>query len=162
MVLRVSRDGLAGVEHLGLRPGDLLDELVRERRDAAHALEQVEDDALGREECRGLIADDGDGLALLHLDPVEDLGVTDDLEPAGGVADSGEGLEEDGNAAQPRDDTCLFGDDGSGRPQGWGDGEGRRDIVRCLVLGERRFENGANPLALPVHAVILTRGRASY
>src|SRR6202023_1957396 len=89
--------------------------LVGEGGDAAHALHEVEDDALAGEDGGGVVADDGEGLALLDPDAVGDLGMADDFEAAerGGAA-AGEGVEEGGNAAESGDDAGLFGDDGAG------------------------------------------------
>ena len=107
-------DGLAGVEDFGLGfgGGDGADEFVGEGGDAGHALHEVEDDALGGEDAGGVGADDGDGLALADADAVEDLGVGDDFEAAGGFHFSVE-REEGGDAADAGDDAGLLGDDGA-------------------------------------------------
>ena len=77
-------DGLAGVEDFGLRLGgcDGADIFVGQRSDAGHALHQVKDDALGREDAGRIGSDDGDGLTLLHTNAIEDFGVGDDVEAA--------------------------------------------------------------------------------
>src|SRR5205807_7937820 len=71
-------DGFAGVENFGFCVGYGFYELVGERGDAAHALHQVEDDPLAGEDGGGVVADDGEGLALFHLYAIEDFGVADD------------------------------------------------------------------------------------
>src|SRR5208283_3795599 len=56
-------DGFVCVEDygFGLRSSHLFDVFIGQRGDAAHALHQVEDDALGGENAGGVGADDGDG-----------------------------------------------------------------------------------------------------
>ena len=104
----------------------------------------------------GVGADDGDGLALLDADAVEDLGVGDDFEAAdGAVGELGEEGEEGGDAADAGDDAGLLGDDGAGGAQGRVDGEGGGDVVGGLVLDEGGFEEGGDAAALPVHGGIL-------
>jgi hypothetical protein len=64
---------------------DAVDIFPCHSRDAAHALHQVEHDAFARQDNACIMADDGDGLPLLHAHTIEYLGVMDHLEPAGVV-----------------------------------------------------------------------------
>src|SRR6185312_12056705 len=141
---------------------DRLHELVGERGDAAHPLHQVEDDALAGEQGSGAVADDGDRLALLHPHAVEDLGMTHHLEATDGPGTHGaKQLQKGRDAAHSRDDAGSVGDEGRRGAQPRVDRHLRGDVVRCLILGQSGLEDGPDSLALPIHAVILTRFPAS-
>ena len=77
MVLRVSRA-------VGFCSGDRFYKFVGEGGDAGHALHEVEDDSFAGEQGSGVVADDGQRLALFDFDSVEDLGVADYFEAAYG------------------------------------------------------------------------------
>ncbi len=155
-------DGLARVEHLGFGAGDGFDEVGCERGDAGHALEQVEGDALGGEKSCGVGADDGDGLAFFDADAIEDFGVVDDFEAANGrvagfFRERAEDFEDRRDGTEAGDDAGLFGENGAGGAEFAVDGECGGDVVGSLVFDERRFDDAADALALPIHAVILCR-----
>ena len=131
---------------------DLVDVLAGEGGDAAHVLEQIEDDAFAGEKDAGVVADDRQRVALFDADAVEDLRVADDLVAAGGLGVVlGEDFEEAGDAAEAGDDAVLLGDDGAGGAELGVDGERGGEVLGGLVLAEGLFEEGGDAFAFPVH-----------
>ena len=147
-------DGLARVEDAGVGALDGVSVFARERGDAAEVLEQVENDALATEQDAGIVANDGDDLAGVDADAVEDFGMADDLEAGlrlGAGIEAGIDLKEARDGAEAGDDQLFAGDDGAGGAEIGIDGEMRGGVAGGLVLDEGLLQQCVDAVALPVH-----------
>src|SRR6202000_1982294 len=77
-----TRDCLARIEDVCLGARHLIHILPSHRGDAAHALHQVQDDALAGKNDAGIVANDGDGLALFDTHALEYFRMADDFKAA--------------------------------------------------------------------------------
>ncbi len=150
--------GLSGIEHAGAGACRFGDEFARKSGDAAHALQQVQDDALAGKDRGRIVADHGNGLAFAHADAVKDLRVADDLEATarflpGAGAHGVEGVEDCGDRAEAGNGAVLPDENSGGGAQVGVYGEGRRDIAGGFVLGQGSFQNRGDFSAFPIHAV---------
>ncbi len=130
-------DGLARVEDAGVRSLNRVGVLARERGDAAQVLEQVENDALATEQHARVVANDGEHLAGVDADAVEDFRMADDFKAGlrlGALVEAGVDLKEARNGAEAGDDQLFAGDDGAGGEEIGIDGEMRGGVARGLVL----------------------------
>ena len=62
-------NGLAGVENSNFRAGYLIDKLARDRGDAAHALQEIEDHAFAGEQHARVVANDSYRLIFVSRTP---------------------------------------------------------------------------------------------
>ena len=147
---------LAGVEDAGFGARNGPDVFAGDSGDAAHALQEVEHDALGREQGGCIAADDGDGLPALDLDAIKNFRVVDDLEaPTCGCtglrALRVEDVEQGADRAQAGQDAGLARADGRGTAQFRVDRHGCGDVACCLVFDQCSFKNRTDAPAFPIH-----------
>ena len=144
---------LAGVKNGRLRSLDGIDVLARERGDAAHALHDVQDDALAGENHTRVVDDNRDRLPFAQTHAVEDFGMAGDLGMRGdGAVKHGEDIEDAVHAAKTGEDAILLGEDGRRSAlvdinAGVGGG-----IARGAVFEQRVFQNGRDAAGCPVHS----------
>jgi hypothetical protein len=73
------RRSLARVENARPRAGDRFDERARQCRNAAHALQQVQDHPLAGENHPRIVADDSDRLSIVQPNTIKDFRVGGDF-----------------------------------------------------------------------------------
>ena len=83
-------DGFASIEHARVRALDRVCILARKRCDSAHVLQQVQNHALATQQHACVVANDGQHLAGMGANAVEDLGMAHDFESGLGL---GPGVE---------------------------------------------------------------------
>src|SRR5579859_2380124 len=146
---------------MGLGALQLVGVLARKCGDAAHVLHQVEDDAFAAQEGAGVVADDGEGLAVVGADAVEDLGMADDfvarlrVSGAGKTVEAAEDFKDARDAAEAGDDQLLAREDGGCGAQVGIDGEAGGGVARSFVFDERLLEEGVDAAIFPVHLGLL-------
>src|SRR5277367_6710111 len=87
--------GLSGVEDARLGAGDGVDKLARQRGDAAHALQEVQDHALTRKNHTRIVADYRDRLTFVQANAVENFGMRRPLVMrSDGAVESGVDIED--------------------------------------------------------------------
>src|ERR1700728_1165560 len=149
---------LARVQHFRFGALHLVDVAARDGSDAAHALHQVEDDALaGKQNVCGR-ADDGNRLSPFDAHPIEDFRMMDDfvtdwIRPSGRLTEAGIDVQKAGNAAEAGDNTLLLGHDGAGGTQFGIDGVGRCNVFERLIFPQGVFQDSSDSLTLPVHTL---------
>ncbi len=160
-------DGLAGVEDAGMGALNGVNIGAGEGGDAAEVLHQVEDDALATEEYACVVADDGEDLARVHADAVEDFVMADDFK-AGlrlgmrvelrvrmGV-ETGKDFKQAGDRAEAADDHVLAGDDGGGGAQVGIDGEVGGSVAGGLVFNQGLLQQCVDAGAFPIHKSVVS------
>jgi hypothetical protein len=92
------------------------------------------------------VADDGEGLAVVGADAVEDFGMADDFVAGLGLVlgtlgfETGEDLKDARDAAEAGDDELLAGEYGGRGAQVGVDGEVRGQVAGRFVFGEGLFK----------------------
>lgn len=155
--------GLAGIENACFGTRYSVHEAAGLGGDAAHPLEQVEDDPFAREDSSRLMAHDGDRLTLVEPHTVEDfrmaddVGVSDDV----GIHDFVD-LDDAGNGAESGENARLFGEDGCGCAKMRIDGGDRSGIEVGAIFSEGVFEEDGDATAVPIHVVSGAQGARRF
>src|SRR5690242_19312132 len=139
-----TRDSLAGIQDARLGAGDGINEFASQCSNAAHALQEIQDDTFAGEEHARVVANDGDLLSFVQAHAIEyfrmagDLRVRDDR-----AIEAGKDIEDDGDRTYAREDAILLGEDCADSTlvridAGVGGRIARRPVFEQRVLYNRR------------------------
>ena len=125
---------------LGARYG--FHELASQRRNPAHALQKVEDDAFTGKNHPRVVADHRDRLSLVQAHPVENLGMRRHLVVGGnGTVERGIHIENARHAPDAGQNAVLLGHDRRGRPLVGVDAGIAGGIARRPIFDQRVFQH---------------------
>jgi len=126
-----------------------------ESRDAAHALQKIEDDALtGKNDAR-IVANYGYGLSFVQAHPVENLRVRGDFVVGGhSSVEGGVHIENARHTTDSGEDAILFGDNGRGRALVGVDAGVAGGIARRPVFDQRVLQDGGEASRIPIHKTV--------
>ena len=150
-----SRNGLARVKNARPRSGDRIHILPCRRRNAAHALQQVEDYAFAGEYDARVVANHGYCLPIVQPNPIEDLRMADYfVVPYDRLVETAVNLKDAIHNSETGKNAVLFG---VNRSRG---SHARIDAcLSCGVAGgtifeEGSFENFSDAPAVPIQCAI--------
>ncbi len=144
--------GFASIENAGFRAGDGIDELAGHGGDAAHALHEIQDDALTGKNHARVVADDGDGLTFVQTHTIENFGMRGDfVMRSDGAIEGGVNVEDAGDAADAGENAILFGENGGGGALVGIDAGVAGGVAGGAVLEQRVLNDRSDASAVEVH-----------
>ena len=148
------RRGFSSVENSRVRSGDEFNKMARERGDAAHPLQEIQNDAFAGKNDPGVVADHRDRLPRPQAYAVKDLGMRGDFVVCCDRAvERGINVENARHTANPGQDAVLLGNDRRRGAlvrvhAGIAGGVARRPVFQQRVL-----QNRGKSSAIPIHIV---------